>query len=94
MHEPDALIDARLAGTRAPAWVAAVDNEGIFGGVPSHCGCFAEATKVEPARPENFQKNESSSAKCSKNPHGWMYPGKLLYHESEVSSFVPDCYIR
>jgi len=42
MHGPDALIDARLAGTRAPAWVAVVGNEGIFGGVSSHCGCFAE----------------------------------------------------
>jgi len=46
MHGPDALIDARLAGTRAPAWVAADGNEGIFGGVSSHCRCFAEATKV------------------------------------------------
>ena len=37
MYGPDVLIDARLAGTRAPAWVAAVGNEGIVGGVSSHC---------------------------------------------------------
>ena len=42
MHGPDALIDARLEGTRAPAWVATVCKEGIFGGVLSHCRCFAE----------------------------------------------------
>ena len=35
-----------------------------------HPRFFAKATKVEAARPENFQKNESSSVKCSKNPHG------------------------
>ena len=56
MYGKDALIDARLAGQRAPAWVAAVGNEGIFGGVSSHCHCLAETTKVEANRPENFQE--------------------------------------
>ena len=45
MHAPDALIDARLAGTRAPAWVAAVGDEGID-----------VSPKVEAARPENFHE--------------------------------------
>ena len=45
MHGPDVLIDARLAGTRAPAWVAAVGDEGID-----------VSPKVEAARPENFHE--------------------------------------
>jgi len=48
--------------------------------------------KSKPPDPKTFKKNESSSAKCSKIPHGWMCPGKLLYHESEVSYFVPGYY--
>ena len=58
-----------------------------------HRGCFAKATKVEDARTENLKKNESSSAKCSQNPHRWVCPGKFWYHESEVLSFVPGCCI-